>query len=156
MNTKSLQIGIPVLIVLIVIGISAFIFKGRYDQTVETRKMENAVRDAARAGSEIPSADVPMNTTTEENPVEKTIALSITSPSNGTEITSPTITVRGKTIPKAEVFVNEKETVADTDGNFQVSYTLDEGENILLIVASDADGNAAETELTVMYSVTSL
>jgi len=152
MLKKSFPIVIILCIILLMVGIGAFLFKSRYDKTVETRKMENAMRDAARAGTIFPTDGVgPKDGMKGEIPVEKSIALSIISPSHGTEVKSPTITVRGKTVPGADVYVNEVETVAGTDGIFKVIYTLEEGENVLLIVASDADGNAAEEELTVVY-----
>ena len=34
-------------------------------------------------------------------------------------------------------------------GNFSVNYNLDEGENLLTIVANDQAGNYAEKEMTV-------
>lgn len=83
---------------------------------------------------------------------EQSISLVITAPKNNTTVSSPTITVKGKTVPKADVFVNEKETTADTTGNFSLSYTLEEGENSILVIANDADGNASEAELTIAYT----
>lgn len=152
MNHKTLSIGIPLFIVLLVIGVSALLFKSRYDRTVEIREKENAARDAARAGTIFPTEgmEIPMKSN-EEVPVEQSIALSVISPSNGTEATNPSITVRGKTVPYGEVSVNEKEVTAGSDGIFQTPYTLDEGRNMLLVVASDADGNVSEEEMTVSY-----
>jgi hypothetical protein len=79
------------------------------------------------------------------------IALNITAPVNGTVVTSATLAVKGKTAAKAQVAVNDKETVADAAGNFSVNLTLDEGDNDIIAVANDSEGNMAEQELTVTY-----
>jgi hypothetical protein len=79
------------------------------------------------------------------------ITLTISSPVNGSTVTTPTIIVRGKTKPNAEVFVNDEDTIADASGNFSVSLSLDEGDNPIVVSANDADGNVAEKEFTVNY-----
>jgi hypothetical protein len=76
---------------------------------------------------------------------------SVSSPLNGVTLNSPNIQVTGKTVPGADVFVNEKDTKADSQGNFSVVYTLDEGENYLVVGANDEYGNFNEIELTVIY-----
>lgn len=80
------------------------------------------------------------------------LTLTLTSPKANTTVTSSSLTVKGKTSPKAEIFVNEAETVADTNGNFSVTVALEEGENYLLVAVTDADGNYKEQELTVTYN----
>lgn len=83
---------------------------------------------------------------------EASVIVQITSPSDKTTLSSPYVTVRGKTLPLAEVFVNDNETKADADGNFSSSITLDEGENVIMVVANDSMGNAGEAEITVTYA----
>jgi len=80
------------------------------------------------------------------------IILDIISPVNGVTVATPTITVIGKTVPNAEVVVNDIEKTADANGNFSVSITLDEDENIIIVVANDTNGNVAEREITVTYT----
>lgn len=80
------------------------------------------------------------------------MTLTVTSPSNGASVTSSSVSIKGRTSPGAEIFVNESETNADSGGNFTITVSLDEGENYFVIVANDSLGNAAETELTVIYS----
>ena len=82
---------------------------------------------------------------------EQKISLTVTSPSSGTTVYSSSLAVKGKTVPRASVNVNDKETVADGSGNFSATITLDEGENSIMVVAYDADGKSAEQELTVTY-----
>ena len=81
--------------------------------------------------------------------VTNQITLTVTSPANNATVTSGTVTVRGKTVPNADVFVNDTETKADASGNFSAFVTLDEGENSIIIVANDANGNTAEQEIMV-------
>lgn len=67
-------------------------------------------------------------------------------------VSVPSLAVAGKTVSEAEVFVNELETVSGTDGRFWVNYRLDEGENSIIVVVSDVNGQTTEKELTVTYT----
>ncbi len=89
---------------------------------------------------------------TETKSLVQGIMLTVSSPANNTTVTSGSLTVRGKTVAGAEVFANDAETRANASGNFSVKLTLDEGENYILVVANDANGNYAEKELTVTYA----
>ncbi len=80
------------------------------------------------------------------------ISLTIDTPANNSTVTSPTVKVSGKTVPNADVSVNDTELKADGSGNFSTTVTLDEGENIIGIVANDANGNSSEQDLTVTYN----
>jgi len=79
------------------------------------------------------------------------IPLEILSPKDQTSLSSNQVKISGKTKARADVVVNDQELKADTNGNFSTQITLDEGENIIGIVAYDADGNYAEKELLVSY-----
>lgn len=105
----------------------------------------------AALNSPLPSATV---TTNQKNKPANfiSIPLNISVPVNGASFSNPTLTVKGKTIAKAEVIVNETDTAADTSGNFTADITLDEGDNIISITAIDAEGNSTEKELTVSYN----
>lgn len=81
------------------------------------------------------------------------IELTISNPQEGAKVTKPQLLVRGKTVPDAEVFINDKEATADGNGNFSVTLTLDEGDNLIIVTANDEYGNIAEKELVVMYEV---
>lgn len=87
----------------------------------------------------------------EETTIANQISLFIDQPSNGIVVSNPLLTVRGKTNSNAEIVVNDKETNANSSGNFSVTLTLDEGENSIIIVANDELGNIAEKELLVTY-----
>ena len=85
----------------------------------------------------------------ESGAVTASFFLEIDNPKNKVVVDQPTIVVSGKTVPEAEVFINDKETRADNQGDFSLSINLEEGENTLVIVASDKEGNYQEKELTV-------
>lgn len=83
---------------------------------------------------------------------EEIFPLEIIFPKDGAEITTPAVTIAGKTSPGADVAVNDVDLVAETSGNFSTTVALSEGENYMIIVASDASGNVREKELTVTYT----
>ncbi len=85
------------------------------------------------------------------NPSQNTLPLTLTSPKTSTTVTTPTITVIGLTAPNADVAVSDQDIKADATGKFQTTITLDEGDNDILIVASNETGTA-EWEGTVTYT----
>ena len=101
-----------------------------------------------------PSGVSPSPSVIEETvPISEGLLLEITSPQNDAIVNNPQITIKGTTGATADVFINEVETKADSKGNFSAKLTLEEGENEIVIVANDAEGNYAETQLTVTYAV---
>lgn len=140
----NIKVVVGALIVLIVVSLIAVRFKSQKPPQVD-----------------LPALNVSMETTPEEAPATEgqtlpsqagTLTLTITSPTNGATVTNTSLRVSGKTVPGAEVFINDKEARADALGNFSVTITLDEGENTIIVMANDADGNVAEKELTVTYN----
>jgi hypothetical protein len=83
--------------------------------------------------------------------VEHAITLTVTSPVDNSQVQTSTVAVTGKTVPNAEVSVNDKDIKANATGVFSVTISLDEGENPIMVVANDANGNAAEQEITITY-----
>jgi len=77
------------------------------------------------------------------------VFLNITSPKDMDTVLSSILTVKGTTVAGAEIFINDKETKADKNGNFSLNITLEEGENILTIIMNDSMGNYIEKDLTV-------
>lgn len=103
----------------------------------------------------IPSKEAKREITITQNQItlEETnqgLILEIDQPKDKKTVNSSSIIVSGKTSPSADVFINEKELKADSQGNFKTTINLDEGENIIAVVASDSQGNYAEKELTVI------
>lgn len=88
------------------------------------------------------------NQTSNPEPQTSNIFLEITSPKDDEDLSSTTVTVSGKTIPLADVSVNEKDTKADSTGNFSIAVTLEDGDDIN-VIANDKDGNYAEKTIAV-------
>ena len=84
-----------------------------------------------------------------ENVTSTKISLLITSPKNGDTLDSTNASVKGKTTPNAEVFVNDVMGKADLNGNFSISIGLDEGTNVIVVSVNDADGNVSEQTINV-------
>ena len=82
-------------------------------------------------------------------PIVQGLTLEITEPKESSTYNSSLIKVSGKTSANTEIYINDIEAKADAFGNFSVNYNLDEGENLLTIVANDQAGNYAEKEITV-------
>jgi hypothetical protein len=82
------------------------------------------------------------------NKLEK-IFLQVSEPKNNITVNNPIININGKTISNAFIFINEQELKADVNGNFTTATTLEEGENYILIVASDDLGNSIEKDILV-------
>jgi len=104
----------------------------------------------------IPTATVPLTFTASPTSgasfSSAGMVLSVLEPANNAVVANAQILIRGKTAPNAEVFINEKELLADDSGNFSTTLTLDEGENLIIVTANDSGGNMAEKELTVTYN----
>jgi hypothetical protein len=79
-------------------------------------------------------------------------SLEISSPENGATVSTAVLEVAGKTVPGAEVFVNETLVKLDKNGNFRQRVTLQEGENFILITAGNETGDA-EVERTVYFEL---
>ena len=80
------------------------------------------------------------------------ITLKILSPADGAVVTKPSLTVKGITVPGADVFVNDTQSNADANGNFAITIQLDDDDNYVVVTANDQDGNVAEQEMTVTYN----
>ena len=63
--------------------------------------------------------------------------------------TNSNVIVNGKTVPNAQVSVNQDHSTADAKGKFAITTSLDAGDNFLNIYAVDDKGNFAETEIKV-------
>jgi len=110
--------------------------------------IQNIVPEVTPTASNNPS-ESETNTQETGNVSSTKISLVITSPKAGSVLNSTNVVVTGKTVPGAEVFVNDKEGKADKNGTFSISIGLEEGENQLVVSANDSEGNVAEENLAV-------
>lgn len=89
------------------------------------------------------------NKTVGEKTKTSQLFLEITNPEDGSSVADESLLIQGKTLVKAEVFVNEIEARADVNGNFSVKIGLDEGENLINILVNDLDGSYIEKQISV-------
>lgn len=89
------------------------------------------------------------NETSPQDKSQKEFFLEIDYPTNGITVNQSTITLTGKTVPGAEIFINDIQLRAKSDGLFSATINLEEGENVLIVIADDDQGNYLEKEITV-------
>ena len=82
------------------------------------------------------------------------IFLQVDEPKNNITVNNAIINISGKTIANGYIFINEQELKADVNGVFASATTLEEGENYILIVASDDLGNSVEKDIMVNLETT--
>ena len=73
-------------------------------------------------------------------------------PADESVVEVSTITIRGRTLADAVVSVNGELVDVDSNGNFSLRVTLDEGPNVFDIMATDEEGNEVTIELIVSYA----
>jgi len=81
--------------------------------------------------------------------------LVITQPTDGAQVSASNIGITGKTIPGAVVSVSINDeieiVIAGQDGKFTIAVALEEGPNLIEVVASDQQGNEKFATVTVIY-----
>jgi len=88
-------------------------------------------------------------------PTPTVLLLQITQPIDGAQVSTSAVLVIGKTIPGAVVSVSIDDIVeianVDQNGNFSVTVNLEEGPNLIEVVASDQLGNEKSSSIAVIY-----
>ncbi len=79
------------------------------------------------------------------------VSLQVLSPQDGAIVNTQQVTVTGTASPGAVVSVNDDILVVGPDGQFHDTVTLDEGPNVIEIVASNTSGSETSLELAVTY-----
>jgi hypothetical protein len=72
-------------------------------------------------------------------------------PTDGSIVDVSTITIWGQTLPDALVLINWEIADMDSEGNFSLLVTLNEGPNVLHIIVTDVKGNFVTAKLTVSF-----
>jgi len=85
-------------------------------------------------------------------PIQSAFFLQLSSPQDKMTVKTDQILVAGRTLPGAEVFINEYQITPRADGGFSFNLPLVEGENPILISAGSENGDQ-EIELTVYYEL---
>ena len=78
-------------------------------------------------------------------------SLTVSTPQNETVVSTFQTTVEGVASPDAVVSVNGALADVALDGSFSTLVSLEEGPNLIEVVASDYEGNEASEILTVIY-----
>jgi hypothetical protein len=79
------------------------------------------------------------------------IPLTVTQPLDETTVYLADLVVEGQTETDAVVSVNEAVVDVDADGRFGTTVMLEEGPNLIEVLASDFEGNEGSVTLTVIY-----
>jgi hypothetical protein len=152
---KKATILIILIIVVLIILIGLLMFRRRLEESknnyyASTSRSEQSMAEERKG--QFPNISITPSPTS-KSILESSIPLQIISPADKAVVKSSKVTIRGKTVASAEVSINEKDTKADASGNFAVDLTLDEGENLIIIVVNDSEGKASEAELTLTYEI---
>jgi len=131
----------PVLLVVIIV----IIFSNYQKNNQTIKKMLNSKNIVTIQPTDIIKKTV--------NKSEK-IFLQVDEPKNNIIVNNQIINISGKTIANGYIFINEQELKADVNGVFASATTLEEGENYILIVASDDLGNSVEKDIFVNLETT--
>lgn len=79
------------------------------------------------------------------------LTLAVTNPVDASIVNTHTVMVAGQSLPDAVVSVNGELANMDPQGNFHLTIQLDEGPNILEVVASDDSGTEVNAILSLIY-----
>lgn len=77
--------------------------------------------------------------------------LLVTEPENESIVSVSTLRLAGRTGPNAIVSINGRSVPVDRFGYFSSAVTLDEGPNVIDVVATNDDGRTLSTVLAVIY-----
>ena len=77
--------------------------------------------------------------------------LVVTEPQGDSIVTSNPISVAGSTTPDAVVSINGEAVEVDIDGAFSTQVTLEEGPNVIEVVASNLQGDQESVILALIY-----
>lgn len=123
----------------------SFVFR-----SVKLKKGENLIETKATEGKSESDFSEGITVVYKTEPPK----LEVSSPSDGQTFSKDdnSTKVSGKTDPNVKVTVNDFWAVIDDEGNFSYTLPLKDGENTILIVATDQAGNKTEQQRKVTYN----
>lgn len=77
--------------------------------------------------------------------------IEIAEPADESVVSTDTVAVRGSTTADAVVSVNGAVVEVDAQGSFEAIVTLEEGPNLIEVVASDLTGAGESIDIVVVY-----
>jgi hypothetical protein len=79
------------------------------------------------------------------------LTVTLQEPQDGVTVSTDLVTAKGDAPPETVVSVNDDILVVGADGKFESDVALEEGPNVIEIVASDVEGNEVTFVVTVTY-----
>src|SRR3989344_2629633 len=127
---KSTGHKILIIIAILTILVLGFISFNQVDKKTKGPASDNlqSIEEEVDIEGETNSESFP----DEELSIEEGLPLQIQYPTNGITVTNPSLTISGITMPQADLFINEFELNADSQGGFSLPLILEEGENIIV------------------------
>jgi len=150
---KNICISIAILVILVIIlaGCSK-----TASQTSPSTQAIPSITTSESQSSPSPSLTItqlpvstPSSTSTGQSTLQTGLPLQVTEPADAANLTTDMITVKGQTQPGATINVNDQVDTADENGNFSVPVNLQDGPNVIDVIASDDNGNQGEVLLMV-------
>jgi bacillopeptidase F len=75
----------------------------------------------------------------------------VLSPDDDSVVSTPEIPVSGMTVPDSYLTVNGIPIVVEGDGSFTTTVVLEEGPNLIEVIASDGGGDEQSAVLAIIY-----
>ena len=85
------------------------------------------------------------------NYIDTPLLITIETPQENQIFSDNYITIKGKTESDTDIKINDRPVTVDSQGNFNSVYSLNEGSNQIIVIATDIAGNQTEKKLTVIY-----
>jgi glucodextranase-like protein len=112
----------------------------------------NSANPQSQLNPSTPDLDLPPTQGVQgQPPASGPVTIQITSPQDGATVNTPQVQVTGVSSPGAVVTVNDDILIAGPDGKFDSTVSLEDGLNLIEIVASNDSGSETSLELTVTY-----
>lgn len=140
--SKNVLLALIAVVIIALLGIVGFIL-------VKPKTVMAPITETPTPTSSVQTPDSGVSTT--PTPIVQNQIKLVVDNKDGSIVKTNKVTIKGATVPKAEVFINDLGLVADAKGNFSGTITLDEGDNPISIIAVDENGNYSEKEITVTY-----
>lgn len=79
------------------------------------------------------------------------LTVKLLEPQDGAAVNTNVVKVKGEAPPETVVTVNDDILVVGSDGKFEIDIQLEQGPNVIELVASDLEGNEVSFDVTVTY-----
>ncbi|MEK7521460.1 MAG: hypothetical protein AAB599_01510 [Patescibacteria group bacterium] len=132
-----------------VVGETQVSEESKYSLDILLEKGENDIWAAATdiAGNEGEQSPTRRVVFDNESPI-----IEVSEPKEGETVAEKFLRIKGKTEVGAQIRANERLGVVDQEGNFDVKYTLVEGENRIVLTAVDLAENKSEKTLMISFT----